>query len=211
MDLHLVIANPNREFCEIAAWRFRDYEMVEVFQGKFEEVNHFDCVVTAGNSFGLMDAGMDLAVVKYFGIEIQEKIQAVVLEQFLGEQPVGTSFLVETGDRNHPYVAHTPTMRVPLNLNFTDNIYLATWASLLAIHHHNQSSDNTILTAVFPAFGVGTGGVDGIEASYQMKLAYENYLNPPQFLNGSFAQQRHEKVHYGTRYGFENPRIPESL
>lgn len=207
--LHIVIANPNKEFCDVAEWLFRNHEMIEIKHGKFEDIAHFECVVTAGNSFGLMDAGIDLAVVKYFGIEIQEKIQSVILKDYLGEQPVGTSFLVNTGRKDHPFVAHTPTMRVPLNLNHTDNIYLATWASLLAIHRHNESGAEKIVTAVFPAFGAGTGGVDPLEVTYQMMIAYENFVSPPEYLNGSFAQARHEQVHYGTKYGFENPRKPQ--
>lgn len=27
-----------------------------------------------------------------------------------GEQPVGTSFIIETGNAKHPFLAHTPTM-----------------------------------------------------------------------------------------------------
>ena len=206
--LHLVIANPNKDFCEMADWRFRDHEMVEVKHGKFEEIHHFDCVVTAGNSFGLMDAGIDLALVKFFGIEIQEKIQSEIISRYLGEQPVGTCFLVETGISDHPFVAHTPTMRVPLNLNFTDNVYLAMWSTLLAIHQHNLQKQKPIVSVVIPGFGVGTGGMDLAEGTFQMLAAYENYLDPPEHLNGSFAQHRHEQVHYGTKWGFENPRIP---
>ena len=207
--LHIVIANPNKEFCDVARWQFRDHEMVEIHHGKFEEIDHFDCVVTAGNSFGLMDAGIDLAVVKFFGLGIQDEIQSVILDRYLGEQPVGTSFIVPTGNPKHAFVAHSPTMRVPLNLKGTDNVYIATWASLLAIHQHNHSSEKQIVTAVFPGFGIGTGGMDFIEASLQMRYAFEHYRNPPEFLNGSLAQNRHERVHYGSKWGFENPRGPQ--
>lgn len=200
-----VIANPDRQFCEIAEQQIAKLgidSVVSIFHGKFAEVPEFDCVVTAGNSFGLMDAGIDLAVVKFFGIAIQEQVQRVVLEKFRGEQPVGTSFLVATGHSTHRFVAHTPTMRVPANLNGTDNIYSATWATLLAIHNHEEEFSKI----VFPAFGLGTGGVDRQEVSLQMALAFHYFLNPPDYLNGSVAQDRHEKVHYGSRWGFENPR-----
>jgi len=61
---------------------------VDVVCGRFEDLPVFDCVVTAGNSFGLMDAGMDLAVVRYFGTHVMELIQKCILEDYLGEQPV---------------------------------------------------------------------------------------------------------------------------
>ena len=40
------------------------------------------------------------------------------------------------------------------------------------------------------------------------ELAYEHHLKPPKFLNPSVAQERHEKVYYGGRWGFSNPRKP---
>ena len=192
--MDFILVDPNQAFCEAANEVFAERPEVDVVRGKFESVRKFDCVVTAGNSFGLMDAGIDLAVVKFFGPQIQDTIQAEILKHYLGEQPVGTSIIVSTGNHDHPFVAHTPTMRVPLNLNYTDNVYLATWATLVAIHNHNQTSDRPIITAVFPGFGVGTGGVDYLEATYQMLLACEHYRNPPEFLNGTLAQSRHERV-----------------
>src|SRR3954462_3859610 len=97
---------------------------LEVFLGSFESLPSFDCVATAGNSFGLMDAGMDLAVLKFFGTQIQERIQKRILEDYCGEQPVGTAFIVETGRLDHPYVAHAPTMRIPMNIAGMDHVDL---------------------------------------------------------------------------------------
>src|SRR5882672_4248054 len=105
---------------------------LEIHLGSFESLPSFDCVATAGNSFGLMDAGMDLAVLKFFGTQIQERIQKQIFDDYCGEQPVGSAFVVETGRVDHPYVAHAPTMRIPMNIAGTDHVYLATWATLLA-------------------------------------------------------------------------------
>ena len=204
--LRLIIVDPNKDFCDTARWRFRDHPIVQVVMGRFEDLPRFDCVVTAGNSFGLMDAGVDRAVLKYFGPHIQNQIQEIILSDYLGEQPVGTSILVETRMPDHPYIAHSPTMRVPLNINYTDNIYLAMWATLVAIHRHNRKAMRPIETLACPGLGTGTGGVDPLEASLQLLLAYEHFLAPPKHLNGSFAQQRHERVYYGSKWGYDNPR-----
>jgi O-acetyl-ADP-ribose deacetylase (regulator of RNase III) len=153
-----------------------------------------------------MDAGIDRTIVKSFGSDVQKKIQKVILEDYLGEQPVGTSIIVETGSLKYPYVAHSPTMRVPLNIDQTDNVYLAMWATLTGIHRHNRSSARKIETLACPGLGTGTGGMNVEEAALQICLAYEHYLSPPMYLNGSVAQQRHERVHYGSRWGFRNPR-----
>ena len=190
----------------MAKWQFRSHPEVQVVCGRFEDLPSFDCVVTAGNSFGLMDAGMDLAVVRFFGRHVMERIQKQILEDFLGEQPVGTCIIVSTDQAAHPFVAHSPTMRVPMNIQSTDHVYLAMWAALTAVHRHNRSTNPQIDSLACPGLGTGTGGVDPIEASLQLRLAYEHFKRPPQFINPSVAQERHERVYYGGRWGFANPR-----
>lgn len=206
--MRILIVNREKEVADAFGWRFRSLPAVETSCTSFEDLPVFDCLATAGNSFGLMDAGMDLAVVRYFGRHVMGEIQRRILTDFLGEQPVGTSFLVGTGHPEHPYVAHTPTMRIPMNLRGTDNVYLATFATLLAVHHHNRTegSRRPIRTLVMPGFGTGTGGVEPLEAALQMRIACEHFLTPPEVINPTMAQARHERVHYGGRWGFENPR-----
>ena len=187
-------------------WQFRSHPEVQVVCGPFESLPTFDCIVTAANSFGLMDAGIDRAVAKCFGEALMRTVQKRILEDYLGEQPVGTCILIPTHHPQHPFIAHAPTMRVPQNISGTDNIYLALWATLTTIHRHNRTEPRKIEVAACPALGTGTGGVDLIEASLQLCLAYEHFLKPPQFINPTFAQQRHERIHFGGKWGFENPR-----
>ncbi len=153
-----------------------------------------------------MDAGMDLAVVRFFGRQVMELIQKQILDDYLGEQPVGTCIIVPTGHASHPFVAHAPTMRVPMNIQGTDHVYLAMWATLTAVHRHNCSESRKIDSIACPGLGTGTGGMDAFEAALQLCLAYEHYCRPPQYINPSLAQERHEKIHYGGRWGFNHPR-----
>ncbi|WP_265595455.1 hypothetical protein [Verrucomicrobium sp. BvORR106] len=44
------------------------------------------------------------------------------------------------------------------------------------------------------------------EAGLQMCLAYEHFLNPPTVINPTFTQVRHERIHYGGRWGQQQPR-----
>jgi O-acetyl-ADP-ribose deacetylase (regulator of RNase III) len=204
--MRLILVSRGKELCDILQWQFRSHPEVQVVSGRFEDLPSFDCVVTAGNSFGLMDAGMDLAVVRFFGREVMEHIQKRILEDYLGEQPVGTCLIVPTGHVRHPFVAHAPTMRIPMNIQGTDHVYLAMWAALTAVHRHNRCESQKIECLACPGLGTGTGGMDLQEAALQMCLAYEHYLLPPQFINPSMAQYRHEKIYYGGRWGFEHPR-----
>jgi O-acetyl-ADP-ribose deacetylase (regulator of RNase III) len=204
--MRFIFVDKGKDFCDVLRWRFRSYPEVEIVCGKFEDLSSFDCIVTAGNSFGLMDAGMDLAVVRYFGRHVMEQIQKRILEDYIGEQPVGTCIIVATGHPSHPFVAHCPTMRVPMNIQGTDHVYLALWAALTAVHRHNRAEPLKINSIACPGLGTGTGGMEPVEASLQLLLAYEHYCHPPPFLNPSVAQNRHEKIHYGGRWGFTHPR-----
>ena len=93
-----------------------------------------------------------------------------------------------------------------MNINGTDNVYLAMWATLTTIHRHNREHVLKIERLACPALGTGTGGMDLLEGSLQLRLAYEHFLKPPQFINPSFAQARQDRIHFGGRWGFENPR-----
>ena len=208
--MRLIFVDRGKEFCDVMSWQFRSHPEVQIVCGRFEDLPSFDCIVTAGNSFGLMDAGMDLAVVRYFGRHVMENIQKKILDDFLGEQPVGTCIIVHTNHALHPFVAHAPTMRVPMNIQGSDHVYLALWASFIAVHQHNRSESRKIETFACPGLGTGTGGMDAIEASLQLRLAYEHFQRPPQFINPTVAQARHEKVYYGGRWGFMHPRPPSS-
>ncbi|HYG35618.1 MAG TPA: macro domain-containing protein [Clostridia bacterium] len=203
--MRFIVATRDKDTADEIRWIARDTPEMEIHLGSFETAPGFDCVATAGNSFGLMDAGMDLAVLRFFGPDLQNAIQRRILEDFCGEQPVGTAFLVETGRLDHPYVAHAPTMRVPMNIAGTDHVYLATWATLLAVRQHNRRAARKIETLLCPAFGAGTGGVPSIEVGFQMKTAYRHFLKPPTVINPSFAQNRQDTIYYGGRMGFERP------
>jgi len=148
--MRFIIATRSKDTADEIRWIAKDAPLLEIHSGSFESLPSFDCVATAGNSFGLMDAGMDLAVLKFFGLQIQERIQTKILDDYCGEQPVGSAFIVETGRLDHPYVAHAPTMRIPMNIAGTDHVYLATWATLLSVRHHNRNSDRKIETLVCP-------------------------------------------------------------
>lgn len=195
--LKLILVDPLAELC--LAWKkqFKNLPGVAIVNDVFENLPEFDCMVSAANSFGLMDGGVDLAIVGFFGIELMDRVQQHILTEYLGEQPVGTSFIIETGQPEHPFLAHTPTMRVPMAITRTDNIYNAMWAMLLAVHHHNQQSSKKIRTVACPGLGTLTGRVPPEEAARQMALAYRHYLWPMERINWPDAQSRQNIIGLG--------------
>src|SRR5262245_9883466 len=98
-ELRLILVDPKKVLCDAFRERFKSLPNVEVVMGLFEQLPVYDCMVSAANSFGLMDGGVDAAITRFFGDGLQERVQSRILEEYLGEQPVGTSLIVET---HHP-------------------------------------------------------------------------------------------------------------
>lgn len=193
----LVLVDPNPVLCQDLSAAFAELPAVEVVQGYFERLPEFDCMVSAANSFGLMDGGVDGAITRFFGFALMQRVQERILAEYLGEQPVGTSMIVETGHPRHPYLAHTPTVRVPMPIARTDNVYLAMWAMLRAVHGHNYAEGKTIRTAACPGLGSGVGRVPAREVARQMSLAYRNFLQPPSHIDWQYATRRQTEIGRG--------------
>jgi O-acetyl-ADP-ribose deacetylase (regulator of RNase III) len=102
----LLLVDPQAELCDAWQAAFQGHPEVEVVNGRFEQVLEYDCLVSAANSFGLMDGGVDLAITNYFGPSLQRRVQQFILDHYNGEQPVGSSFIVETQHPAHPLLAH---------------------------------------------------------------------------------------------------------
>ena len=192
----LWLAHPDEAMCDAFRARFEGLPGVRVVSARFEDLGPHDCFVTAGNAFGILTAGIDAAVVRFLGESIMERVQFRIMDEYLGEQPVGTAFVEPTGHPTVPFLCHAPTMRVPGGIDGTDKVYNATWAALLAIHAHNRVADRPIETAAFPAMGTGFGGVSYSEAARQMAAAYRHYLEPPHRLDWDFVVERQKAIHY---------------
>jgi O-acetyl-ADP-ribose deacetylase (regulator of RNase III) len=187
----LILVDPNLEVDKAWHVHFDDTPGVEIVQGRFEMLPRYDCMVSAANSFGLMDGGVDLAITRFFGVELMDRVQERIVRDWLGEQPVGTSMLVETGHSAHPWLAHTPTMRVPQDIRGTDHVYLAMLAMLRAVAEHERSgAQPPIRTVACPGLGTATGRVPPLEAARQMRVAWQSYVDPITAISWPVAHQR---------------------
>jgi O-acetyl-ADP-ribose deacetylase (regulator of RNase III) len=59
---------------------FQQFENVAIIHSKFENLTKYDCMVSAANSFGLMDGGVDLAI----STQLQSKVQKYIIENYDG-------------------------------------------------------------------------------------------------------------------------------
>ena len=184
------------------AWReqFASMPHVEIVCGRFEDVEEYDCIVSPANSFGLMDGGIDLALINHFGPDLMGRVQERIIREFFGEQPVGTCFIVPTGNKLHPYLAHAPTMRVPTVIRGTENCYLAMAAMLREVAMFNRGTNGTTIdTVLCPGLGTATGRMPASEAARQMALAYKHFLTPPASIDWDYAMERDVVVRNDSR------------
>lgn len=198
LPLEIILVHPESEMCAKFSASFDGMPNVQVVKERFESLPPHDCFVTAGNSLGIMTAGIDAAVIEFHGQELMDAVQLRILDEFLGEQPVGTCFIQATHRTDYPYIAHSPTMRVPGSIAGRDNVYVATWAAFLAIYRHNTTAaeQDRISKVAFPAMGTGFGGVPFAEAARQMAVAYRHYLSPPHRLDWTTMTDRHKAISY---------------
>ncbi|MEQ9358211.1 macro domain-containing protein [Coleofasciculus chthonoplastes] len=200
--MKLILVAPSSQLFAAFQQYFSYLPNVEIVNDYFQWLPEFDCLVSPANSFGMMDGGMDAEIVRFFGNSLMTNVQQHILEEFLGEQPVGTSFIVETGHPKHPFLAHTPTMRVPMSIAGTDIPYTAMWAMLLAVRRYNQNATRKIDRIACPGLGTGIGQIPYHEAARQMAVAYDNFLHPPKFLNCIVAAERQLQIWEGERSNF---------
>jgi O-acetyl-ADP-ribose deacetylase (regulator of RNase III) len=190
----LILVDIQRELCDAWSNSFKELPRVTIHNGKFQDLREFDCLVSPANSFGLMDGGIDLAIRNFFGMQIQKNVRSIIEKEFYGEQLVGTSIIVFTENDEHPFLAHTPTMRVPKDISDTDNVYNAAFAMFRTVANHNKHDKLRINKVVCPGLGTATGRVKPKEAARQMALAYKNFLNPTTNLAWSNLMARNNEI-----------------
>ena len=150
-------------FDEVAPVKFA-WSDFGTFMEKHE--SDIDAVVSPANAYGLMDGGYDGALTKYFGKELQLMVQKKIIQQFCGEQPVGTSISIEI-PRHYIWLIHTPTMRTPSAIKDPTIIYQCMRTTLMEAINKNCKS------VIIPAFG---GSVGRVEPDIIAKMMYRAYL-----------------------------------
>lgn len=169
--MKLYLLDLNRHMTE--AWeKTFHYKNVEIVTSDFQVfVREYkpDAIVAPGNSFGIMDGGLDREIRNYLGMEAQEKLQRKIKTDWYGELPPGTVTTVKVGVK---YIVYTPTMRIPGVITDKIIIYNCMRSSLIELKRLG------IQTAMIPAFGGATGAVMYEEIAKCMRYAYEQiFLN----------------------------------
>ena len=112
-NIKIILADLHKPI--LAAWQAigQDKNYVTTYQGSIFEVD-CDALVSPANSFGFMDGGIDMAISRFFGWQVQERLQQLIQAKYHGELLVGQADIVATDHSRIPYVIAAPTMRVPM-------------------------------------------------------------------------------------------------
>ncbi len=124
-----------------------------------------DCIVSPGNSFGMMDGGYDKAIINYFGTIVEKAVQKRINDDYYGEQPVGTSLAIDIPGTSYKLI-HTPTMRLPSPIKDPFVIYQCMRVTLMEAIRIDAKS------ILLPAFGGATGKVGPVILAKEMKQGY---------------------------------------
>jgi O-acetyl-ADP-ribose deacetylase (regulator of RNase III) len=150
---------------------FGDHPVLAVAYGNIF-VQQADCMVTAGQSFGMMDGGIDGHTNAFFDM-IEGRVQNGIMDRWRGEMPVGAAMVFSTPDNStFRFLCYAPTMRVPCDVSTTCNAYLAMRGALLACAQHD------IRTISVPLLCRGAGQMPAVEVLRQIRCAYESFRRP---------------------------------
>jgi O-acetyl-ADP-ribose deacetylase (regulator of RNase III) len=170
----IIFTDTNDKVIKALADEFADMDVV-CQVGSIADVKGAPIVATAGNSFGIMDGGVDLAVRDWIGTDVETKVQETINEYHGGLLVVGSAITVHTNKLSCPYLIYAPTMITPGSIKGTPNVYLA-FTAILAAHKQIGS----LLVLACPGLGTLTGKVPVATAAKQMRLAYDHFRALPE-------------------------------
>jgi O-acetyl-ADP-ribose deacetylase (regulator of RNase III) len=148
---------------------FRPFPEVTVEQADLLAVAH-NTVVSPANAAGFMDGGLDAALRRFFGPQVEERAREAIGRRPEGHLPVGASLVVRTGNARVPFLLVAPTMLAPERVG-RENCYRAMRAVLRVAAAHEE-----VGRAVFcPGLGTGVGMVPPAEAAREMAQAYRDW------------------------------------
>ena len=155
--MKIILLDRKRQMCEEWNKYFKGFSDVEVVYDNIEyyDISNIDCLVSPANSYGLMNGGYDLALTRMFDDELQNRVQDYIINNLYGEQPVGSSIIVDIPNTNKKLI-HTPTMRIPSPIVDSEIVYTSMRSTLIC------ALKNNIKSIIIPAFG-GTTGMVPIE------------------------------------------------
>jgi O-acetyl-ADP-ribose deacetylase (regulator of RNase III) len=161
-------------FCDV------NNDIVSEFRQKFKfgtyhngpvQTLNFDkpvAYISPANGYGYMQGGIDYYLNYHVLIDIEEKVREKITEYYTDSVPIGTSLMIKYDDTR--YLICSPTMKIPSNIEGTNNVYRAFYSALGVLSKYPE-----IEYLVVPGMGTSCGGLTPEEAVKQMWEAYQDF------------------------------------
>ena len=119
----LTLFDINEKMCAAWEYEFASIADVQIINTDLQNLEKHEYLVTAGNSYGIMDGGIDLAVRNMLGIEIQDCVQWEAVRRYKGVIPIGGYVTVDVLHPKFDYLIYAPTMVEPMVIP-SSNVYI---------------------------------------------------------------------------------------
>eukprot|EP01127_Copromyxa_protea_P010497 TRINITY_DN2552_c0_g2_i1.p1 TRINITY_DN2552_c0_g2~~TRINITY_DN2552_c0_g2_i1.p1 ORF type:complete len:1280 (+),score=216.70 TRINITY_DN2552_c0_g2_i1:44-3883(+) len=161
-DVNLVFVNPEERVCSLYHKHFREIDGASVVKGSISE-GEDTLVLPMASAFGLCSSiGFVRSVLDQLGSEVKEKITNHIVRKYLGEQPVGSAFIIKNSGNNLKYrfiivvsLFRAVTCRGdemawldPCNIPI-DYAYGAMRGLLLRVFQHNATTRNNKIKTIY--------------------------------------------------------------
>lgn len=166
--MKIQLVDRSQEMCDAWTTEFINCDDVVIYCDDFF-APQTDCIVSPANSFGFMDGGLDGVITRRMGTQVQTNVQNRIRETDMKELLVGQAIMVPTENELIPFCISAPTMRVPMILKDTPNVYLAAKAIFSLLKNETRIDKVTI-----SGLGTGVGQVPYEVCAHQMKMAYND-------------------------------------
>ncbi len=165
--MNITLFDINPKLCESWKSYFDGCEDVSIINSSLEDLPGHDCLVTAGNSFGAMSGGIDLAVRNLMGFGAQDYIQMEIMRLFPYGMPLGDVLCVvdERGFKFNKLI-YAPVMRIPSRARLMD----ITYVTMVVISSALKDGAESI---AIPGIGTGCGGMKEPMAAKAMRAGYD--------------------------------------
>lgn len=135
-----------------------------------------DAILIPGNSFGIMQDGIEQIALYHFGKDAEREIRSEIKRnEEWNELLVGRSIHIKTNKSNLPALIYSPIYRVPKVIADPVDVYIAFRDSV------HTAICQGYTNIVFPGFGTQTGKIKEDWAVRMMNAAIEDALNKKDF------------------------------
>lgn len=165
--MKITLFDTNTDLCTAWEKEFKNCSDISVMNCELENLPYHDFLATAGNSFGAMSGGIDLAVRNMFGYEFQDCLQLEIMKLAPYGMPMGDILILNmTPPDRFAHVIYAPTMRTPSFVRALDITYVMSILISYAFDYPEESF-------AIPGLGTGCGQLSPNSAAKAMKAGYD--------------------------------------